>query len=151
MVEYNLACGGLTARKPYTDVRMRNAKTLLGVGEGTGIHSSNFEGEALPSAVTQQRPYPWFGSFRERFLRSVLATIMVWLSSMFLPNLIRSSVMIVNGKSFGEASSLQKSDEFSNHQAPACTFLRSEYLVAHRGLCSPGLMVLRFVAYAAMA
>jgi hypothetical protein len=47
--------------------------------------------------------------FRERFLRSVLATIIVWLSSMFLPNLIRSSVMIVYGKSFGEVSSLQKS------------------------------------------
>jgi hypothetical protein len=55
------------------------------------------------------------------------------------------------GKGFGDVSSLQEPDEFINHHPPACTLLRSEYLVAHRGLCSPGLMLLRLVAYAAMA
>jgi hypothetical protein len=59
--------------------------------------------------------------------------------------------MIVNRKSFGDVSSLQKPDEFINHHGPACTLLRSEYLVTHRSLCSPGLMLLRLVSYAAMA
>ena len=57
----------------------------------------------------------------------------------------------VDWESFSDVASLRKPDGFINHDAPAPTFLRSEYLVTHRGFYSSGSMLLLLVAYAAMA